>query len=113
MVVPQQAMLAEEVIDILTATFRIGTRAKLHHEPAPSAWSSWFLLPVPGYIEASTYGPVPRRDIEWIELNPVEQRYIGRLVPPHILDHTEAILEQLHAQGIRAQVREGLIRLFL
>jgi hypothetical protein len=106
-------MLAEEVIDMLTATYQIDTRAKLKHEEVPSRWSSLFLLPVPGYIETSSYGPVPRREIEWIELDPIEQRFIGQRVPRQILDHTEQILQQLEAHNIRAQLLDGWIRIIL
>lgn len=106
-------MEAEEVIDKLTASFPIATRAKLRNHDTPSAWSQWFILPVPGYIEASSYGPVPKREIEWIELDPVETWHIGRLVPPKHIDHTPAIYQQLQSEGIAMQMVGGLIRIAL
>ncbi|TGE20995.1 DUF6678 family protein [Hymenobacter metallicola] len=106
-------MQVEEVIDKLTATFPIATRAKLRDQHTPSAWSRWFTLPVPGYIEASTYGPVPKREIEWIELDPVEIWHIGRLVAPKHIDHTPAIYQQLQSEGVTMQMVEGLIRIAL
>jgi hypothetical protein len=104
-------MQVEEIIATLTDEFRIHTRAKLKQAAEPSAWATWFLMPVPGYIEASSYGPVPRREIEWIELDPVEQRLIGRLVPLHHIDHTPQLLQHLAAQEVRFQLVRGRIRI--
>lgn len=105
-------MKAEEVIDTLTSQFHIDTRAKFKQNEIPSKWG-WFLVPVPGYVESSAYGPVPTREVEWVELDPIEQRHIGRLVPPQILDHTPALLHQLAAYGISSQLVEGRIRITL
>ncbi|RZJ94003.1 MAG: hypothetical protein EOO60_03980 [Hymenobacter sp.] len=105
-------MKAEEVIDALTSQFRIDTRAKFKQDETPSKWG-WFLVPVPGYVESSAYGPVPTREVEWVELDPIEQRHIGRRVPPQIIDHTPALLQQLAAHGILGQVVEGRIRITL
>jgi hypothetical protein len=118
-------MKAEEIIDALTSQFRIDTRAKFEQDEIPSKWG-WFLVPVPGYIESSAYGSVPTREVEWVELDPIEQRHIGRRVPPHIIDHTPALLQQLAAYGIQSQaishsnclfgmggvLRQGFVQLF-
>ena len=105
-------MTAAEAIDALTSQFRIDTRAKFKQDDTPSKWG-WFLVPVPGYVESSAYGPVPTREVEWIELDPIEQRHIGRLVPPQIIDHTPALLQHLAQHGILAQLVEGRIRVSL
>jgi len=104
-------MQPEEVLVALHSAFAIATRAQLRNDALPSAWSQWVILPVPGYIEASSYGPVPLREIDWIELDPIEQRPIGRLVPAQIIDHTHALLQQFAAAGIVVQVMEAKIRL--
>jgi hypothetical protein len=105
-------MKAEEVIDLLTSRFAIDTRAKFRNESTPSKWG-WFLVPVPGYVESSAYGPVPIREVEWVELAPIEQGHIGRRVPPQIIDHTPELLQQLAEYGITAQLVEGRIRIML
>lgn len=105
-------MTAAEAIDALTSQFRIDTRTKFKQDDTPSKWG-WFLVPVPGYVESSAYGPVPTREVEWIELDPIEQRHVGRLVPPQIIDHTPALLQQLAQHGILAQLVEGRIRVSL
>jgi len=106
-------MQVEEVIDQLTSVFPIATRAKLRNHDMPSAWAQWFILPVRGYIEASSYGPVPKREIEWIEFDPVEIWRIGRLLPPKYIDHTPAIYQRLQSEGVAMQIIEGLIRITL
>jgi hypothetical protein len=73
-------MKAVEVIDALTTQFRLDTRAKFKQDETPSKWG-WFIVLVPGYIESSAYGPVPSWEVEWVEIDPIEQRRIGRLVP--------------------------------
>lgn len=57
-------MQVAEVIDALTSSLPSATRVKLWNQNEPSAWSQMFILPVPGYIEISAYGPVPKREIE-------------------------------------------------
>jgi hypothetical protein len=106
-------MKVEEVIDKLTADFPIATRVKLWNRDTPSTWSRMFILPVRGYIEVSDYGPLPKREIEWVELDPVEIWHIGRLVPPKHIDHTPAIYQQLQSHGVAMQIVEGLIRIAL
>jgi hypothetical protein len=105
-------MKAAEVIDALTTQFRLDTRAKFKQDDTPSKWG-WFLVPTAGYVESSAYGPVPSREVEWVEIDPIEQQHVGRLVPPLIIDHTPALLQQLAVHGIFAQVIEGRIRIAL
>jgi hypothetical protein len=101
-------MEAAAVINLPTTQFRLATRAKFKHEEAPSKWV-WFIIPTTGYVESSTYGLVPTREVEWVEIDPIEQRPIGRRVPPQIIDHTPALLRQLATYGIRSQVVEERI----
>jgi hypothetical protein len=105
-------MKAEEAIEALTSRLSIDARAKFRNDNTPSNWG-WFIVPVPGYVESSAYGPVPPRDIEWVELDPIEQRHIGRRVPPQIIDHTPELLQQLAGYGIPTQLVEGRIRIIL
>lgn len=103
-------MTPAEAIAALNSQFRLDSRAKFKHKETPSKWG-WFIIPVPGYVESSAYGPVLERTVEWVELDPIEQRRIGRLVPPQILDHTPALLQQLAVYGIQSQLVEGRIRI--
>ncbi|MVN79219.1 hypothetical protein GO988_23045 [Hymenobacter sp. HMF4947] len=103
-------MKVEEVIDALTTRFSLSTRAKFRLGTLPSGWG-WFLVPVPGYVESSAYGPVPTREVEWVEIDPLVPQHIGRLVPPRLLDHTPELLHQLAEHGIPVQLVEGRIRI--
>ncbi|MGI4734898.1 MAG: DUF6678 family protein [Janthinobacterium lividum] len=105
-------MKAAAVIDDLTSQFRLDTRAKFKQDETPSKWG-WFIVPTAGYVESSAYGPVPTREVEWVEIDPIEQQHIGRRVPPQIIDHTPALLQQLALHGILSQVVEGRIRILL
>jgi hypothetical protein len=103
-------MKTEEIIDALTSQFHVDVRVKLKQNEHPCPWG-WLIVPVRGYVEFPAYGPVPTREVEWVELDPIEQRHIGRLVPPQILDHTPALRQQLAVYGIRSQLVEGRIRI--
>jgi hypothetical protein len=46
----------------------------------PEAWATGIGLPVKGYIEL--HEPLPFRNVEWIEINPVIVEHISRLVKP-------------------------------
>jgi hypothetical protein len=107
-----EPMEAATVVDLLTTQFRLDTRTKFKHNDTPSKWG-WFLVPTTGYVESSAYGPVPTREVEWVEIDPIEQRHIGRRVSPQIIDHTPALLQQLAGHGILPQVVEGRIRIML
>ncbi len=43
-------------------------RLKWLFAQSPGNWSSQYFLPVDGYFEDSRQGPVPFREIEWLEL---------------------------------------------
>jgi hypothetical protein len=105
-------MQADELIHTLTTRFPVNMRAKLRQDEIPSEWGL-FLLSDPGYVESPTYGPVATRELEWIEFDPLEHRSIGRLMPLQIIDHTLAILQQLAAERIVAELTRCCIRILL
>lgn len=43
-------------------------RVKLLKDDEPTEWSAWLTCPVQGYLELDQYGPVPTKDIEWLEV---------------------------------------------
>ncbi len=46
-----------------------------------SKWSNWLAFPSDGYGEIQVTGPFLIREVSYIEVNPIEIRKIGRLVP--------------------------------
>ena len=64
-------MVTHLAIDELTDKFRVRTRAKMHDEPNASNWTNWFVVSVINHVEASSYGPCPVEEVEWIEVDPL------------------------------------------
>ena len=54
-----------------------------------TAWVSNFTFPVKGYVEIPSSGPIENQRIKWIEINPVEEKVLGRLIPPKKILHTK------------------------
>ncbi|RZJ56531.1 MAG: hypothetical protein EOO55_04995 [Hymenobacter sp.] len=104
-------MSIEETIQDIDSAMGIAIRAKIKEDDVPSNWSRWFIIPVPGYVEASSFGPMPRREIQWLEIDPIEIKHIGRLVPPKSIDHTTDILQILDRASIVSEIIEGRIRI--
>ncbi|WP_425402141.1 DUF6678 family protein [Hymenobacter norwichensis] len=106
-------MVTHLVIDKLTDNFRVRTRAKMYYETRPSEWSNWFLIPVSNYLEASSSGPCSIEEVEWIEIHPIVVTHVGCLVKPLIRSYRNEIREQLESEGIRFEMQEQMVRVFL
>jgi hypothetical protein len=104
-------MSIEETIQDIDSAMGIAIRAKIKDDDVPSNWSRWFIIPVLGYVEASSFGPMPRREIQWLEIDPIEIKHIGRLVPAKSIDHTTDILQILDRVSIVSEIIEGRIRI--
>ena len=93
----------EEKVEIINEALMLGLscRVKLRHEPILDKWSGYLNIPESGYVEPSAYGPYPMRDLEYVLVDPIEQRYIGRLVPDRIIDHTQQVISLFEAEGLQ------------
>ncbi len=56
-------------------------RIKWNGDPGTPQWCSGVIIPTGGYIETGPMGPVPFRDVEWIEVDAAQSSQNGRLVP--------------------------------
>jgi hypothetical protein len=65
-------------------------RVKWLHDDATD-WQRPVFSPAPGYLEIGSLGPVPMREVEWIEIQSTESRHAGRLVPDSLIDHSSAL----------------------
>jgi hypothetical protein len=65
-------------------------RIKFIDSDEPTRWQIGIGQPHPGYVEASG-GPEKLKFVEWIEVERFERRYLGRLVPCEVVDHSERI----------------------
>jgi len=87
-------------------------RVKLIDEKKEREWAQVIFAPVDGYIEGGGTGPVPMREVEWIDIKRIEMKHIGRLVPNRPVDHTEMIQAALEKNGANFKVLEDVIRIY-
>ena len=90
-------------------TYRLKIKNKLLNAP----WSNWLCHPSDNYIEAEIQGPYPLNDIEWIEINPVEKRKEGKLIPEKEFDHSAAIMRLLEDLSFPFMITGGIISTYI
>jgi hypothetical protein len=88
-------------------------RLKIKNEALDAAWSNWLGHPSDTYLEAENQGPYSIKNIEWIEIDPVESRRIGRLVPDKKIDHTEPLIKLLDRVSFPYMITNGIISAYL
>jgi hypothetical protein len=77
----------------------------------PGKWTHFFIVPTDGYIEGRL-GPIPVREVDWVEIDPIALQDVGRLIPQRQIDHTAAWMSYLAQQGIRFQRVESGFRIY-
>ena len=60
---------------------RPAVRIKWNGDSEMPEWAPWVIMPTDGYIETGSMGPVPIKDVEWIEVDASHTSKNGRLVP--------------------------------
>ena len=73
-------------------------------------WNNWLSNPTGQYLDFGLE-PKPYRNIEIIEINPFENKYIGKLVPNKLIDHTKEIINIMQTLKIEFEISETLIRI--
>ena len=86
---------------------------KIKNESPSAGWSNWIIKPSDNYLETEMQGPCAVSSIEWIEVNPVEERKDGRLVPAKDIDHTNEIVNLLEDLSIPHMIVEEIIRIYI
>ncbi|WP_243346979.1 DUF6678 family protein [Parabacteroides sp. FAFU027] len=86
-------------------------RLKLADRDISSNWSKWILNPSGEYIETENSEPVLISEIEWIEINPIENKKIGRLVPDKTINHSSEICQMLDNLNIEYCVDNGIVKI--
>lgn len=74
-------------------------------------WSKWLGFPSNSYGEVMGYGPFLIKEVQYIEINPVEKRKLGRLLPEKKIDHSKELEEFLIYTGIPFQRISGIYRI--
>ena len=93
-----------EVINEVLGLGAISCKVKLLEEPPLEGWTDYLGLPTPSYFEP--FGPYLIRDLEWIMIDPVERKKIGRLIPEKILDHTDEISRIFMEKGLDYRIED-------
>lgn len=87
-------------------------RIKVIGQEKPTQWSSFLVSPKDGYLESYT-GHLAITEIEYVEINPFESKYMGRMEQDKRLDHSEDILWILSVLKIPCVVVDENIRIEL
>ena len=88
-------------------------RLQIKNGSSNAAWSNWIIKPSETYYETEKQGPYAVHDIEWIELNPVEERKEGNLIPVKKVDHTDEIVKLLEELTIPYMIVDGITRIYI
>lgn len=74
---------------------------------AAAGVAPFLIVPVPGYIGSSGCGPLPFRELEWIEIDPVRVSEHWWRLPRAVDNLARELLSRLAALGVQAQRDEG------
>lgn len=88
-------------------------RLKIMQQPLPTEWSNWLIASVESYIEAEKQGPYPVRQIEWIDINPIEMKTTGRLMRTTETDHSDDVINFLKEGSLPGHQEGGVFRIFV
>ncbi|MBK8519417.1 MAG: hypothetical protein IPL54_00575 [Chitinophagaceae bacterium] len=88
-------------------------RLKIKNESLNIPWSNWVIKPSDSYYETENQGPFPVNEIEWIEVDPIEERKDGKLITVKLEDHTEEIEKLLEELSIPYMEVEEIIRIYI
>ena len=85
-------------------------RMKLFNMDHPTNWQSAIWSPTDNYIENHSC-LAKFSDVEYIEIDPIENRYIGRLVPNRIYDHTTEVHNILKDHTVEFKIEQNVLRI--
>ncbi len=88
-------------------------RMKIKNSEQDNSWSNWIIKPSDSYYETEKQGPYPINEIEWIEVNPTEERQDGKLISVKQIVHTDKIVKLLEELTIPYMIVEPNIRIYL
>jgi len=74
-------------------------------------WVEYFNFPEEGYIEIPLTGPIKTTQLKWLEINPIEIKKIGRLIPEKEINHTKEIIDILNEENIIFSFNQSFIKI--
>lgn len=86
-------------------------RLRISRTDITTEWGSPIFEPSPSYVELMQFGPVAKRDIEWLEVDPVVMQHVGRLVPPKRKDFMNDLLQRFEDEGIKVILSDKYLRI--
>jgi len=97
---------------IISLPKRFGCKCRIETSTSGrSKWDTRDIIPTNGYVELPVHGPVLASDILWFEIDPVERRRVGKLVPDKLIDHTGEIRMELDQLNFEFETVDGNIRI--
>jgi hypothetical protein len=87
-------------------------RIKMLEQERATQWSRFLVIPKEGFIE-SYMGPVLLQNVHYVEINPYEVRYMGRLEQDKRFNHSDEIEALLTQLEIPYSMVEQYIRITL
>jgi hypothetical protein len=91
-------------------TTKCEIKVKVIGQKESTIWNSWIIRLELNYLEFENLGPLNINQVEWNDINPVEQVYIGRLTSPRQIDKTESIKNYLENKSIPYTLSNNFIR---
>lgn len=92
---------SEAILDVVKIMKRLCITGRLIFKDGTiTNWAKSFFFPVESYIESSASGPYLLDDLDSIEIYPIEEKRVGRLIPPKFLNHSEELAKELDLAGI-------------
>lgn len=85
-----------------------GVRMKWSGDDEPPPWERWLLVPVVGYLETGRIGPVPFREVEWVEIDPRWKNERGRLV---VAAQADELVRALENASVNYRMINGVFRI--
>ena len=67
-------------------------KLKIINQPLATEWSKWIISPTESYLETEKQGPYPVTKIEWFDINPIESKDTGRLMPVTATDRSKDLI---------------------
>lgn len=89
----------------------LSSRLKWLFQEELTAWSFWN-IPVAGYIEYGDLGPIAFREIEWLEIDAVEHRRVGALIPDRDKDRSGVLEEVCKQCRVALSVNDTVFRIW-
>lgn len=95
----------------LVRRFGVRVRIKTLRSESVSCWCSWYIELDRQHFEAEALGPIRKDWLEWLEIDPIEVKWQGRLLKSKRIDHSVSLFDELRSVGIEPCVFDGMIRI--